>query len=73
MPHYRGVVKKNALEGGVWELHTDDGQRLQLHGGDGDLRTEGQKVEVDGKIDKNVMTIGMTGPVEAVKSWKKLT
>ena len=25
MPLYRGVVKKNPLEGGLWGLHTDDG------------------------------------------------
>jgi hypothetical protein len=72
MPLYRGVVKKNPLEGGLWELHTDDGKQFQLQGGDGGLRRDGQKVEIEGKIDKDAMTIGMTGPVVAVRSWKKV-
>jgi hypothetical protein len=71
MPLYRGVVTKNALEGGTWMLHTDDGKQFQLQGGDGGLRREGQKVEIEGKIDKDAVSIGMTGPVLAVKSWKK--
>jgi hypothetical protein len=71
MPLYRGIVKKNPIEGGLWELHTDDGKSFQLAGGDGGLRRDGQKVEIEGKIDKDAMSIGMTGPVVAVKSWKK--
>ena len=72
MPMYRGTVKKNPIEGGLWEFFTDDGKHFQLHGGDGGLRKNGQKVEIEGKIDKDAMTIGMTGPVLAVKSWKKM-
>ena len=71
MPLYRGIIKKNQIEGGVWEFHTDDGKLFQLAGGVDGLRREGQKVEIEGKIDKDAMSIGMTGPVLAVKSWKK--
>jgi hypothetical protein len=67
---FRGTVKKNALEGGFWELHTDDGKKYQLQGGDDALRKEGLKVEVDGKVDKGAMGIGMSGPILAVKSYK---
>ncbi|HKA90346.1 MAG TPA: hypothetical protein VKE22_21940 [Haliangiales bacterium] len=71
MPKFRGVVKKNPIEGGVWELHTSDGKRYQLAGGDAGLRAEGAKVEIDGHIDKDAFGIGMTGPTLAVKSYKK--
>jgi hypothetical protein len=71
MPKFQGVVKKNPIEGGVWELHTSDGKRYQLSGGDAGLRAEGQKVEIDGHIDKDAFGIGMTGPTLAVKSYKK--
>jgi hypothetical protein len=71
MPKFQGVVKKNPIEGGVWELHTSDGKRYQLQGGDAALRAEGVKVEIDGHIDKDAFGIGMTGPTLAVKSYKK--
>lgn len=71
MASYTGTVKKNALEGGFWELHTDKGERYQLQGATDGLCVEGQRVEVDGKIEKSMMGIGMTGPILSVKSWKK--
>ena len=70
MPKFRGVVRRNALEGGFWELEADDGKRYQLRGGDETLRKEGQKVEIDGKVDRAAMGIGMTGPILAVKSYR---
>lgn len=70
MAKLTGTIKKNDLEGGFWELHADDGERYQLKGGGDDLRVEGQKVEVDGSVDKGAMGIGMTGPIFSVNSWK---
>jgi hypothetical protein len=70
MPSYQGVVRKNPVEGGVWELHASDGERYQLRGGDAGLRREGQQVKVTGKIDKGGFGIGMTGPILDVTSWK---
>lgn len=68
---YTGTVKKNDLEGGFWELHTDDGDSYQLRGGDDNLRVEGQRVEVKGSVDGGgSMGIGMTGPYLDVSSWK---
>lgn len=71
MKKLTGTIKKNALEGGIWELHADDGARYQLAGGDDGLRTEGARVELEGKIDRGAMGIGMTGPTFAVTRWKK--
>jgi hypothetical protein len=70
MATFRGTVKKNDLEGGFWELHTDDGKRYQLKGGDKKLLSEGARVEVTGAVEKSTFGIGMTGPVLAVKSYK---
>jgi hypothetical protein len=70
MASYRGVVKKNDVEGGIWELHTEDGEHYQLRGGDDGLRKAGQRVTVSGKIDKGGFGLGMTGPILDVSSWK---
>lgn len=71
MAKFRGVVKKNALEGGFWELHAEDGKKYQLDGNAKGL-SEGAKVEIDGKVEKAAMSIGMTGPILSVKAVKKL-
>jgi hypothetical protein len=70
MASFKGTIKKNDLEGGFWELHADDGEHYQLRGGDEKLRVEGQKVEIEGKIDKGGFGIGMSGPYLDVSSWK---
>lgn len=70
MATYTGTVKKNDLEGGFWELHTDDGDSYQLRGGDDNLRVEGQRVTVEGTVDGGGFGIGMTGPYLDVASWK---
>jgi hypothetical protein len=68
MPKFKGTVKKNDLSGGFWELHAEDGKRYQLKDADPELLEEGVAVEIDGKIDKQAMGIGMTGPILVVKS-----
>lgn len=70
MDTFTGTVKKNDLEGGFWELHTDGGDSYQLRGGDDSLLQEGQRVEVTGTLDTGGFGIGMTGPYLDVKSWK---
>ena len=70
MATYRGTIAKNDLEGGFWELKTDDGSSYQLRGGDDGLRVEGQKVEIEGSVDKEAFGIGMTGAYLDVSSWK---
>jgi hypothetical protein len=70
MATYTGTVKKNDLEGGFWELHTDDGDRYQLRGGPDDLRVEGQRVQIKGELDEGGFGIGMTGPYLDVSSWQ---
>ncbi len=69
MANITGTVRKNDLEGGIWELHADDGERYQLRGGDDSLRCEGQQVTIEGSIARDAMGIGMTGPILDVKTW----
>jgi len=71
MAKFSGTVRRNDLEGGFWELEADDGEHYQLRGGDDGLRVAGQKVSIDGKVDKGGFGIGMSGPILDVKSWSK--
>ncbi len=61
MAKMSGTVQKSDLEGGHWLLVTDDGEQFQLEGAS-DL-VDGQKVVVEGKVDKGAFGIGMTGPI----------
>jgi hypothetical protein len=67
MATYRGTVRHSDLEGGLWELHTDDGQIYELDGGGAALRRDGARVEIDGTLDRGAMSIGMRGGVLRVK------
>lgn len=60
-----GTVRRSDLEGGHWTLETEDGDRYQLSGKLGDLK-DGAKVRVEGKVERDMMGIGMTGPSLAV-------
>lgn len=61
-----GTIRRNDLEGGHWVLETDGGERYQLSG---DVATfqDGLKAEVTGDVERNMMGIGMTGPMFKVK------
>ena len=61
MTKLSGTVKKSDLEGGHWLLVTDDGEQYQLDGAS-DLQ-DGAAVEVEGKVERSMMGIGMTGPI----------
>ena len=57
----KGTIRRSQLEGGLWLLETDKGENYQLSG---DLKAakDGLEVEVEGKVDKGAMGIGMAGP-----------
>ncbi len=56
----KGTIKRSDLEGGHWLLDADDGQQYQLTGKVEGAK-DGARVEVEGKVDKNAMGIGMMG------------
>lgn len=57
----KGTIRRNDLEGGHWVLEAEGGERYQLSGSLGDAK-DGLVAEVEGKVERNVMGIGMTGP-----------
>ena len=62
----KGTISRSDLEGGHWIINTDKGEQYQLTGSlDG--AKDGMRAEVEGKVDKNVMGIGMTGAHFAVQ------
>lgn len=71
MSKLKGMVSRNDLEGGMLMVETDDGQRYQLAG---ELKgvTAGKRYELDGKIEKSQMGIGMSGPIFTVKHHKAI-
>ena len=67
-----GTVEFVDLEGGLYRLSADDGQRYQLVGARGDLKSvKGARVEVEGSLDEG-FGIGMTGPQLRVSRIRKL-
>lgn len=60
MPKFTGTVRHNDLEGGFYELHTDDGDVYRLQGAS--KVSAGDRVTVKGTIDEGGFGIHMTGP-----------
>jgi hypothetical protein len=67
----KGTIRRNDLEGGLWMFETDGGDRYQLVG-ELDACKDGMKAEVEGKVDKGTMGIGMSGPSLTVAKIKAL-
>ncbi len=67
----KGTIRRNDLAGGHWVIETDGGETYQLVGSTTGLQ-DGMKAEVEGKVDKGAMGIGMTGPHFAVSSVKAI-
>jgi hypothetical protein len=62
-----GTVRRSDLEGGHWTLETEDGDRYQLAGSlSGVSLKDGARAQVEGKVERDMMGIGMTGPSFAV-------
>ena len=75
MPKYRGTLHRSDLEGGHWQLETEDGTTYVLDnaslGAEGDVTlVDGVRVEIDGAVESQSLSIAMTGPVLTVKSIK---
>lgn len=58
----KGTVKKSDLEGGVWILESG-GKKYQLKDGPPDLYKDGKSVTVKGNVRKDILGIGMVGPI----------
>lgn len=62
----KGTIRRSDLEGGHWVLETESGEHYQLTGTVTGAK-DGMRAEVEGKVDKGAMGIGMTGPQFAVQ------
>jgi cob(I)alamin adenosyltransferase len=67
-----GRVVFRDIETGVWVLEGDDGRTYQLAGGDRKIKKDGQRIEVEGSVDRAAMTIHMVGPVFNVEAYRFL-
>ena len=63
-----GRVVFRDIETGVWVLEGDDGRTYQLAGGDRKIKKDGQRVEVEGDVARDMLTAAMVGPVFNVAS-----
>ena len=67
-----GKIEKKDFGFGTWALVTDDGTTYELKDPAAELKQEGIKVEIKGKIREDVMTTAMIGPVLEVESYNLL-
>ncbi|NVJ25229.1 hypothetical protein HUW62_28790 [Myxococcus sp. AM011] len=65
-----GRVVFQDVETGVWVLEGDDGTTYQLAGGDRKIKKDGQRIEAEGDVDRDVLTSSMVGPVFNVSSYR---
>jgi hypothetical protein len=65
-----GKVAFRDVETGIWVLEGDDGRTYQLAGGDRKIKKAGGRIEAEGEVVKDAVTIGMVGPVFEVKTYR---
>jgi hypothetical protein len=75
MARFRGTLRRNDLEGGHWQLVTDDGAVYVLApeslGSEADVTlVDGVRVEIEGSMDRKMLSFAMTGPMLVAKSIK---
>lgn len=62
MQKLSGTLKHSDLEGGVWVFQASNGQQYQLADIDSQWLKDGNKLELEGEVMENMMSIGMMGP-----------
>jgi hypothetical protein len=72
MPKFVGKITRSDLQGGSFLLVTDGGVVYQLKGGGADLRVDGARAEIEGKIATNQVGLAMMGEVLEIKSYRLL-
>ncbi len=70
----QGKVEHKDLEGGIWQLVADSGQRYTLASAPPDLKKcAGERVEIDGAVEEGGgFGFAMSGSILKVRSFKKL-
>lgn len=65
----QGKIEHKGFGTGTWALVTDD-KTYELKDPPPDLQKKGLKVEVEGEVRSDVMTMAMIGPVLEVQSFE---
>ena len=65
-----GKIEKKGFGFGTWALVTEDGTTYELKDPPQELRQAIAKVQIEGKIREDVMTMAMIGPVLEVESFQ---
>ncbi len=67
-----GTIQFRDLETGVWVIEADDGKTYLLRGGDRRLKKSGARIEAEGSVMSDALTVEMVGPQFQVKSYRFL-
>jgi hypothetical protein len=67
-----GKVAFRDVEAGVWVLEADDGRTYLLAGGDRAIKRDGARIEAEGRLDADSLTLAMVGPRFVVKGYRFL-
>ena len=70
MKKVSGKVQYRELATGVWVLEGDDGKTYELAGGNRKIKKVGQRIEAEGEIAADGVSIGMSGPLFRVSRYK---
>lgn len=65
MAKLTGTIRRSDLEGGLWILEAEDGDRYQLQG-QVDALKDGARAAITGKVERSAFGIGMSGPIVTV-------
>lgn len=65
-----GRVVYRDVETGVWVLEADSGKTYLLAGGDRHIKKDGARIEAEGDVDDQSVTLQMVGPVFNVNAYK---
>jgi hypothetical protein len=65
-----GIIEKKGFGFGVWALVTEDKTTYELKDPPAELKKENIKVEIEGKIREDVMTMAMIGAVLEIESYQ---
>ena len=71
MKKISGTLKHSDLEGGVWVFETSS-ETYQLTDLDSTWLKDGSKLELEGEVMENMMSIGMMGPTFRVTKVRSL-
>ncbi|MDC0832619.1 hypothetical protein POG22_06290 [Geitlerinema sp. CS-897] len=67
-----GTVKRVAMGTGTWAIEAENGTTYEIYrGAPPELLEDGLKVEVNGSVRDDVMTLAAIGPVLEVQSFEK--